>query len=276
MARVARQDPRVDPEALATRAAALVAAHGAVPRSDWKVFRPHVDSLRPLLAAKGVELGATTIRRPLAEQISDLVRAHECVAAKGLEKRVKGANAREVAAAVDALVSKKLVVRILRANGPGLVSASTDVVGGDAVADLTRRIAVVQKLLKASSTKKMSLLESDVEALISSLSTSKLATTKASKPAIAEGERALADEIARRVRATKLPMRVPDLLRALGVPFDDAKRALVEGAARGLFDLEPESGMGRLSPDDALLCPAGPMGTRLSWVRARADAGAKG
>ena len=39
---------------------------------------------------------------------------------------------------------------------------------------------------------------------------------------------------------------------------------------RGLFALEPESGMSRLSREDAALCPAGPMGTRLSWVVARA------
>lgn len=270
MARAARQEQRIDLEALATRAAALVAVHGAVPRSEWKAFRPHLESLRPLLAEKGVELGATTIRRPLASQVTELFRAHECIAAKGLEKRVKGANAREVAAAVDALVSRKILVRVLRKDGPGLAPAATEVVGRDAVANLTRRIAELQKLLKASTTKRLSLLESDVEALIGSLS-----TTGDAKPLPAERGPTLADEIARRVRATNLPMRVPDLLRALGAPFDDAKRALVEGAARGLFDLEPESGMGRLSPDDALLCPAGPMGTRLSWVRARADAGAK-
>lgn len=47
----------------------------------------------------------------------------------------------------------------------------------------------------------------------------------------------------------------------------------MEGVARGLFELEPESGMGRLSPEDAELCFPGPMGTRLSWVRARGHAG---
>jgi hypothetical protein len=43
--------------------------------------------------------------------------------------------------------------------------------------------------------------------------------------------------------------------------------ALLEGYARGWFELQPESSMGRLGPADLALCPAGPEGTRLSWVR---------
>jgi hypothetical protein len=83
----------------------------------------------------------------------------------------------------------------------------------------------------------------------------------------------LTREIRKRFRDSPLPIRIPDLLRALGTPADAGKRALIDGAARGLFALEPESGMGRLSGEDAELCPAGPMGTRLSWVVARDQTG---
>lgn len=261
----------MDLESLAARAVAIVTAHGAVPRSEIRAFRPHLEPLRPLLLAAGVEVGATTIRRPLSQQISELVRADAFVATKGLEKRVQGANAREVAAAIDALVAAKALVRVLRESGPGLAQAASDVLEGDDLSDLRRRMARLQKLLKTSTTKKMPLLLSDVEALIGPPS----AATKHAGPVALGGGHELVDAIARRVVATKLPMRVPDLLRALGAPLEEAKRALVDGARRGLFDLEPESGMGRLSPDDARLCPVGPMGSRLSWVRARAVAGAK-
>jgi hypothetical protein len=86
----------------------------------------------------------------------------------------------------------------------------------------------------------------------------------------------LAREIRRRSRETSLPIRVPDLLRATGTPVAEGKRALIDGAALGLFELEPESGMGRLSGEDAELCPPGPMGTRLSWVVVREPKGNQG
>jgi hypothetical protein len=86
----------------------------------------------------------------------------------------------------------------------------------------------------------------------------------------------LAREIRRRSRETSLPIRVPDLLRSTGTPVEEGKRALIDGAARGLFELEPESGMGRLSGEDAELCPRGPMGTRLSWVVSREPKGHHG
>ena len=95
-------------------------------------------------------------------------------------------------------------------------------------------------------------------------------STESAEPRLVES---LTREIRKRFRENPLPIRVPDLLRAMGAPAEEAKRALMDGAARGLFALEPESGMGRLSHEDAELCPAGPMGTRLSWVVAREQAG---
>jgi hypothetical protein len=68
---------------------------------------------------------------------------------------------------------------------------------------------------------------------------------------------------------------VPDLVRALGgatPPAGDAVREavhaeLLRGARSGDLELRPESGMGRLSPEDDALCISGPQGSRLSWVR---------
>jgi hypothetical protein len=67
---------------------------------------------------------------------------------------------------------------------------------------------------------------------------------------------------------------VPKLVRLLGgTSARDALHAeLLRGARAGLFELRPESGMGRLSTEDASFCIPGPQGSRLSWVR-RIDEG---
>jgi hypothetical protein len=43
--------------------------------------------------------------------------------------------------------------------------------------------------------------------------------------------------------------------------------AVREAAQRGLIELRPESGLGRLASDEQALCVAGPEGSRLSWAR---------
>jgi len=256
-----------------------------------KAFRPHLAELRPRLSARGIEVGST-IRLPLEKQILDLAE-NGFVAAKGLDRKLAGATAREVKEAVDALAGKHVLVRIVRESGPGLVQPSAPVLEHNEIQELLRATAKLQKLLKAARPNRgvrPSVLRVDVEALVrmdrsedaprgssddraGALSTPR-ATPTGGAGTEAGGSEALAQEIARRVRATSLPMRVPDLLRGMGLGAEAGKRALLDGASRGLFDLEPESGMGRLSREDAELCPPGPMGTRLSWVRARVQAGA--
>ncbi len=262
---MARAPKPVDLEALALRAEALVSAHGAVPRGEMKTFRPHLAALEPRLASRGIEVGST-IRRPLAAQLEALAR-EGFVPVKGLERRVSGATAREVKATADALVASRALLRVVRESGLGFVASEASILEREAVADLTRRLTRLQKLMKTASSKKQALLVSDVEALLGAWS--------APQTSIPPTD-AVVERILDRVRQSELPTRVPELLRSLGVPFDAAKRALVDGATRGLFDLEPESGMGRLSREDAELCPDGPMGTRLSWVRVRVGVGARG
>jgi hypothetical protein len=65
---------------------------------------------------------------------------------------------------------------------------------------------------------------------------------------------------------------VAPLVRALApvLAMADVHEALFAASARGVFDLWPESGGGgMLSAEDAALCPAGPRGTVLSYVRRR-------
>jgi hypothetical protein len=68
---------------------------------------------------------------------------------------------------------------------------------------------------------------------------------------------------------------VPTVVRALGASHghdpDAVHAALLYAASAGVLELRPESGMGRLSAEDQMLCLPGPRGSRLSWVR-RVDA----
>lgn len=262
---MARAKKPVDLGELVDRAAAFVAAHGAVPRAEMRAFRPHLAELEPRLVARGLEVGAT-IRRPLESQLMALA-SEGFVAEKALDRRLFGASARDVKAAVAALVSKGALVRVVRESGVGLVTTDAALLSREEVRRLLARAAALQKLLRkahAKRGKELGVLDADVRAHLASW---------LPEPSMDAGEE-LTREIARRVRGASVPTRVPDLLRALGVSPELGKRALLDGVARGLFDLEPESGMGRLTVDDAELCPPGPMGTRLSWIRAREHQGA--
>lgn len=59
---------------------------------------------------------------------------------------------------------------------------------------------------------------------------------------------------------------VPDVARRLGA---SSSRLLLEADRAGVLELRPESGLGRLSAEDAKRCPRMADGTPLSWVRLR-------
>jgi hypothetical protein len=68
---------------------------------------------------------------------------------------------------------------------------------------------------------------------------------------------------------------VPTVVQQLldgGWTLDDARAGLLAASKAGEVELRPESGMGRLTRAQVLLCPAGFDGTPLSWVRLLDDA----
>ncbi|MCU0693111.1 MAG: hypothetical protein MUF54_17095 [Polyangiaceae bacterium] len=73
------------------------------------------------------------------------------------------------------------------------------------------------------------------------------------------------------VKANVLPnvgmAMVPAVVRALGGDMGFVHQALLDASKAGLFELRPESGMGRLSAQERELCPVGYDGAVLSWVR---------
>jgi hypothetical protein len=63
---------------------------------------------------------------------------------------------------------------------------------------------------------------------------------------------------------------VPELVRSVeleGVSVKAAHEALLRLARERRIELQPESGVGRLTAEDLALCPPGPQGSRLSWAR---------
>jgi hypothetical protein len=98
-------------------------------------------------------------------------------------------------------------------------------------------------------------------------------------PAVQAASSSLAERILPAVHAATDPRIglafVPAVVRSLskGASIADALQALREAAQRGLIELRPESGLGRLSSDERLLCVPGPEGTLLSWARLRRETG---
>ena len=258
-----------DPDALLLRIDDLVRAHGAIPRAELRAIKRHLPAIAPRLLARGYEIGSS-VRLPLEKQLLELVQSG-FVPRKGLERRVAGATAREVNDAVQRLVERGSLVEVVRESGAGLVGSTGDVIDASDVEELLRCLVKVEKLARralAAKRARATLLRSDVAGpLVRWTDRDRVAAPGVRQEApLVE---ALTREIRKRFRENPLPIRVPDLLRSMGASGEDGKRALVDGAERGLFELEPESGMGRLSREDAELCPSGPMGTTLSWVVAR-------
>jgi hypothetical protein len=266
--------PPLDLDALVARIDELVRVHGAVPRGELRTIKRHLPTIAARLVARGLEVGSS-IRRPLETQILELAR-EGFVPKKGLERRLAGASAREVQEATRRLVERGALVEVMRESGAGVVAATSDMDVLDAgdLNELLRCLMKVEKLVRRARPARgvcPTVLRAEVSGPLARWV--EAGRTAFGEPVEAPLVETLTQEIRKRFRENPLPIRVPDLLRAMGTPVDAGKRALIDGAARGLFALEPESGMGRLSGEDAELCPAGPMGTRLSWVVALEQTG---
>jgi hypothetical protein len=133
-----------------------------------------------------------------------------------------------------------------------------------------KRLAALSKLLTAATKKKQptTVLRDDVQAELAHV----LPLPPAARP-VGNGQR---DTTVQRVLEAVAAAReggglafVPRVLQLLQRELDAAaaQRALLDAAARGLLELRPEGGMGRLSEAERRACPEGPQGTRLSWAR---------
>jgi len=257
-----------DTVALLSAAVATLDRDKAVARSS--LGPPAVrDGLVESLRRRGYEVGPKFVRVPIAAQLEEALREGNFIALKTLGVHVRGAAAAEAREAALLLVEKGQAHLVLRTHSETLVPARTDIVSGKALTAAAARATDLAKYLQKAARKKgTSVLRSDVRELL---------------------EGALHDLQHGRARAVDPGLKVPRILRAvekardatLGLSFvpkvvalladeldrDAAKAALLEAASRGLLELRPEGGLGRLSEAERLACPEGPQGTRLSWAR---------
>jgi hypothetical protein len=220
------------------------------------------------LVAAGYEIGKHFVRRPLERQIEELVRTKEVVTLSNLAEEVAGATSAEAKAAATALIQRRRLKRIVRDDGAALTTSNADVLDARELERLASALKILSSSLRAATKQQATLLRTDVRRILPITSVS----------AERRAETAVQPELGRAIDHHREPSGltfVPKLVRALGgLTARDAVHAeLMRGARDGRFELRPESGMGRLSTEDAALCLPGPQGSRLSWVRRIEDRG---
>lgn len=273
--------PTASPEVLVAQVEAALVDRAALPPAALRALKRHLPALRERLEALGLEV-TSTVRRPLSTQLLGALEGGP-LPVKGLERRVAGATAKEVKASLEALVGSGQLCEVVRPSGPCVMLASAArgrVLSHDELGGLLRELTAAQRLVKRALAKKRGapgravILPDDLGLARLRGRGGEAAAPRPMTEAPAVESRG-PGEVSRAIRARlgedARPQRVPEVLRALGLSPEAGKRALLEGAAAGLFGLEPESGMARLAAEDAAWCPEGPQGTRLSWIVARRE-----
>jgi hypothetical protein len=267
MSKGSRSRSAPDTAALLATAIATLDRDKAIARSSLGPSSVRSD-LVETLRRRGYEVSPKFVRVPLVKQLEDALRDGSYLALKTIGTHVRGATVAEARKAALLLVEKAGAHLALRTQAKTLVSSAADVVTGKELATTAARTSDLAKYLQRAARKTgMSVLRSDVRELL---------------------DRALEDRGGTR-RKADAALQLPRVLRAvdnakdatLGLSFvpkivallapdldrDAAKVALLDAASRGLLELRPEGGLGRLSEAERLACPEGPQGTRLSWAR---------
>ncbi len=226
------------------------------------------------LRAQGFEVTRSAVRLPARKQLLALLRDERRVDERGLAARLAYVSGPEANALIAALVREREVVRVERPSGTAFALPSERTLDADTATrlagDLERALKWVRRAAKSPARARLALLDGDVAELLARLGAGVGALPTAPAPADASAG-ALLELLTR--TAVELAethgglASVPTLVRAVGASTAAAHAALLEGHARGRFELQPESSMGRLDADDLALCLPGPGGTRLSWVR---------
>jgi hypothetical protein len=225
------------------------------------------DELLRSVEARGLERTAKAMRVPVEQQILALVQGGARVARKDVPKRVKGATAAEITAAIDKLVRAGRARVVVRTQIEVLTGNSERVLGPGDIARLAKLHKELGAALKKVSAKgpPRSILREDVAALLAPIQSAALP-----EEAPASGIRDIVESEIRKLEDPALKLvRIPDLVRALAgrLSANDVHRALSDAAASGAVELRPEAGSEFLPAEDAILCPPGPRGTVFSYAR---------
>jgi hypothetical protein len=245
--------------------AAVVAEHRVPPRRR--------NELLASLVARGLEVSAKHIRVPVVSQLAARLVGGAAVALRGLENAARGATKKDVADAAGALVEANKARWVVQSKDVALVDAGVAIVDEGTLGPLEEAATCLLTLIRMARRKRAGLLRADVEQALRVAIARREPQSFSPAPA---DVRAAADVSANDVTAIIEAHRersgltfVPKIVRALGGPEarDAVHAELLRGARAGVFELRPESGMGRLSAEDAAFCIPGPQGSTLSWVR---------
>ena len=273
--------PPVAPPSLADTTVSSIVAEvrgqrGVARRKLPKVAPSLRAALDAALRAAGLEVTPSVVRVPARAQLLALLAGGAAVEEKGLVRQLACVTAGEAKALVASLVREGAARRVERPSGTALSLPSERAVGAEGAArlaaDLEGALKWVRRAARTAGPGRLELLESDVTALLERLGAALSSEGPLPAPSRAAGSPStLLDRLAH--AAIQLAAQhgglapLPTLVRALDAPTASVHAALLEGHARGLFELQPESSMGRLGAEDLALCLAGPEGTHLSWVR---------
>src|SRR5204862_6318607 len=128
------------------------------------------------------------------------------------------------------LAARGEITLVVRESGVGFVGASAGVLPAEEIDELLRCLTKVQRLARRARASKgknrSTVLSEDVAAPLARWSASNRPSPRAGDSTVSE---ALRREIGRRLRDDRRPIRVPDLLRAVGAPADEGTRAPLAG-----------------------------------------------
>lgn len=257
-----RQDlDAADLDRLATALVETIRGDGSLPLSKLAAHGVPKAARQGVLercAREGLEVGARLVRVPLQDQLRAHLRDGASLSMRALPSAVRGATKKEATETALALVRSGEATLVLRGTEVTFMPATARVIEGAEMMALDTALSSMIKTIKAARKAKACLLASDIQEALARLRPMARAISLES---VLEQARKLALD-------TGLTF-VPTLVGALG--GEAAKGAVHEllatAARRGLVELRPESGLGRLSEEELALCIPGPQGSRLSWAR---------
>lgn len=267
---------------LIDQAEALVRSQRALVRTKlprWKELAPEAQAhLVDALLSRGIEVGAKgALRVPLREQATSLVQGGARVPWKGAQKRIAGATTKDRDAALAEALGPGPLRLVVRTKVDTVVGGREDVLTPDELERLVKAHEALGSVLKLVRKKvaprgplasvQKTLLREDAAGLLAQLSVSSGGDRKRLSQ---DGAReAMVDRIRQMEQPPVLLVWVPDLVKSLAplMTAEQARDALLAARQRGLVELRPESGVGRLSSEDAALCPRDGAGIPLSHVR---------
>jgi len=223
------------------------------------------------LASAGLEIGSRFVRVPLEKQLEQLLVERAAsgksplVALRRIEKNLDGASSREARETVAHFVERGRAKLVVRDSEAFIAPPAIRILDPRAMERLAEIANTLLRATRAAARHDASLLTEDVERLLSPFASPKASDVRRAAGQSLQSVEALVDKHREASGLTS----VPKLIRILGGASARAQihATLLEGARSGRFELRPESGMGRLSQEDAALCIPGPQGSRLSWVR---------